>query len=185
MSDDKKTTAQRKRDARQLRFLDAYAITGVIGEACEASGVPRPTFKQWRQNDEAFAEAVLEAEQEAIDRLRSEAKRRALDGWEEPVIHQGRQMYKRHPLTNELLLDDDFEPIPLTINKKSDRILEKMLEAKAPEYSRKGSLELTGPGGSSLMPTKVEVHFTKPPDWDNVEWGEDGRPILDGQKAED
>lgn len=161
--------------SQKAAFLLAFSEIGIIGEACEVAGVSRAEVSLWKKDDEAFALAYRDAEDQAADSLEKEAHRRAVTGWHEPVFYKGEITYLRDP-DGKLELDDEFNPIPVTVLKKSDRMLERMLEARHPKYGRKG-----GPGASGaidpndLPPTTINIHFVEPPaDWDNVEWGEDG-----------
>lgn len=78
-----------QRASQQRMFLEAYAELGHIGKAAELAGCTRHAVKYWRNNDEAFATAFDEAGEEAIDALEAEARRRAVDGTEEPVFQKG------------------------------------------------------------------------------------------------
>jgi len=146
---------------RKKAFLAALAKSGNIGVACRESRVPRPTQNDWREKDPEFQAKFLEALNAAADGLEEEARIRAAVGWEEPVIHMGQVQYVRNPQTGELVLNDDFEPIILTIKKKSDRLLEVMLKAKRPEYRNSGmSLNLGGTGGEGQpVPKSITVTF--------------------------
>lgn len=70
-------------------FLEALRTVPVIRQACEAAGVERTTAWRARQADEAFAEAWDHAIEEGIDRAEQEAFRRAVQGWDQGVWHQG------------------------------------------------------------------------------------------------
>ena len=70
-------------------FCRAYAQRGVIAEGTTAAGVSRRTYLKWRKDDEPFNEACMEAKQMAVDVLESEAHRRAVTGFQRPVIYQG------------------------------------------------------------------------------------------------
>ncbi len=133
-----KSTAPASMEARRRAFLDSLAISGVVTSACEATGIARKTAYHWRDSDPAFAEEWDEALAIATDRLEAEAHRRAVLGNEEPVFHRGQLVLKRDPETGEVLRDSNGDPIPVTVSKRSDRLLEIMLAAKKPhEYGRK------------------------------------------------
>jgi len=76
--------------ARQNAFLAAYAEVGNVTRAAELAKVPRSMHYEWMKDPE-YAEAFAQAEQQACDRLEQEARRRALEGVEEPVFHRGEQ----------------------------------------------------------------------------------------------
>lgn len=70
-------------------FLAALAECGILSQAAEAAGVDRATVWRRRQDDAEFARACDEAIDMAADKLEAEARRRALEGVEEPVYQQG------------------------------------------------------------------------------------------------
>lgn len=75
---------------KQAAFLAAYAEVGNVTRAAELAKVPRSMHYEWMKDPE-YAEAFQAAEQQACDRLEQEARRRALEGVEEPVFHRGEQ----------------------------------------------------------------------------------------------
>lgn len=132
-----KTSATQQMEARRRAFLDALAITGVVTSACEATGIARKTAYHWRDVDVAFAEEWDEAIATSTDRLEAEAHRRAVAGVEEPVFHRGQLVFKRDA-DGEIIRDSNGQPVPATVSRRSDRLLELMLMAKRPEqYGRK------------------------------------------------
>jgi len=153
---------QTTKDTPHMKGLltEAAKTAPSFRQACLQAGVNYSTGKKWRKEDEEFAKALAMADDERRDHLREEAQRRAVEGWEKPVLYKGEMVYHRDPVTKELLLDDDFNPIPLTEKVISDRILERVLEANVPEYARKSSVELSGPNGGDI-PTSVTIKFIK------------------------
>lgn len=75
---------------KKKAFLAAYAEVGNITQAAEIVGVTRQAHYLWMKDPE-YAEAFAQAEQQACDRLEQEARRRAVEGVEEPVFHRGKQ----------------------------------------------------------------------------------------------
>ena len=73
----------------KMVFCRAYAQRGIIREGTTAAGVSRRTYMKWRKDDEQFNEQCTEAKQMAVDLLEAEAHRRAVDGFDRPVIYQG------------------------------------------------------------------------------------------------
>ena len=61
-------------------FLDAFAQSGMVSEACRSVGIDRSTAYKTRQRDEAFALAWADVEERSTEELEREAKRRAVDG---------------------------------------------------------------------------------------------------------
>lgn len=66
-------------EARMKVFLKAYMKYGVIGRACQLTGITRNTVKVWRERFEEFKEAFDTIEEEYTDTLELEANRRALE----------------------------------------------------------------------------------------------------------
>lgn len=103
--------------------------------ACRASGLARFEAEDLAVSmEQRWADALNECYDAAEESLRE----RAIDGWEEPVHYQGGPVWKLHPLTGEQLLDDNFEPIPYTVRKRSDTLLVKYLEANRPRKFHRG-----------------------------------------------
>lgn len=98
------------------RFVKRLAETGNITKACRTARVPRRTVYDWREADPAFAKLWDEAIDIATDALEAEARRRAVEGWKEPVFHQGKRVG--------------------VIRKYSDRMLEILLKGHRPEKFR-------------------------------------------------
>lgn len=103
-------------DNPRERFIAAIRETGNISEAVKLAKIPRSTAYQWREKDEAFAKQWDEAIEEATDTLEREARRRAIEGWDEPVFYKGAEQGR--------------------IRKYSDRLLEILLRAHRPEKFR-------------------------------------------------
>lgn len=103
---------------RMRAYLTALAKTGIHRDACLAAGVSANTPQHWKERVPDFAAARAACLELAADRLESEARRRAVDGVEEPVVSQGKVVaYTR---------------------RYSDRLLERLLAAKRPaEFSDK------------------------------------------------
>ena len=71
--------------AKRAAFLAAYRETGNIKLACEAAQIGRSSHYRWRESDPDYAEEFERAKKDAVDVLEAEARRRAVEGWEEPV----------------------------------------------------------------------------------------------------
>jgi hypothetical protein len=130
--------------ANRKRFLDAYARCGILGEAARLAKVGRRSHYVWME-DPNYQRQFESAREEACDLLEAEARRRAVDGVEEPVIYQGELCYakKWNRKTQK------FEPTkkPLTIRKYSDFLLMFLLKALKPEIYRdnwKGEIKIEG-----------------------------------------
>ena len=84
-------------------FLAALAECGILTDAAVVAGVDRATVWRRRQSDPEFAQAVDEAIDMAADKLEREARRRAIEGVEEPV-YQGGQLVGTKMVYSDSLL---------------------------------------------------------------------------------
>lgn len=84
-------------------FLAALAETGILSRASEIVGVDRILVWRRRQTDPEFAKAVDEAIEMAADKLEAEARRRAIEGVEEPVYQGGQLVGTRVVYSDSLL----------------------------------------------------------------------------------
>ena len=98
-------------------FLEALRKRVFIGPAAEEVGIARNTVYEWKKNDPVFAAKMREVEEASVDVLRTEAFRRGVQGVPEPVYQGGRLVG--------------------TVQKYSDTLLVKMLQAKDPAYREK------------------------------------------------
>lgn len=87
----------------QPAFLAALEQTGIIADACKLAGVDRSSVWRCRQSDESFAKAFDEAMEAAIDTLEREARRRAVEGTEEPVYQGGQLVGTRRVYSDSLM----------------------------------------------------------------------------------
>jgi hypothetical protein len=74
-----KMPSRHRRDWR-APFLDAIRVSGNVRLATAAAGIDRSTPYRRAQRDPAFAAQWAAAEQDAVDTLEAEARRRALNG---------------------------------------------------------------------------------------------------------
>jgi hypothetical protein len=119
----------------QLAFLDAFASIGTVRGAAAALGIHRRTHYKWIDTNPDYQAAFEEAREDLRDLIREEVRRRAIDGWGEPIVYRGE-------------IARDSKGRPLTITKYSDRMLELLAKATCPEYRDKH--EITGAGSEPL-----------------------------------
>jgi len=99
------------------------------------------------------------------DYLEQEAQRRAVDGYEEPIVHKGIQAFVRDAETGNLELDANGKPIPLTVRRYSDRLLEILLKARRPEKFRENmKIEAHVTGGVLAIPQSDQANLSAE-DW--------------------
>ena len=125
---------------KRAQFLSLLAECGNVTRAADEAGLSRVYLYQMRRDDEAFAAEWETAADIGAKRLEDEARRRAVDGWQDPVWHQGQQVG--------------------TVRKYSDTLLICLLKAHHPEkYAdrQKSETNLTGDmtvqGSVSLDPS--------------------------------
>jgi hypothetical protein len=70
-------------------FLAALREVPVVARACGVVGIERSTAYRAREADPAFAEAWDEALEDGVDKAEQEAFRRAVEGTDKGVWHQG------------------------------------------------------------------------------------------------
>jgi hypothetical protein len=128
-----------KRHDWRPHFLDALRDTGIVTDACRIAGVARSTAYEERQRNEDFALAWHDIEQETTERMEREAVRRAAEGVERAVYHQGEVVgHERH---------------------FSDVLLMFMLKARRPEVYRETTRhEHTGPNGGPITFADLAAH---------------------------
>jgi len=107
-------------DQQRAAFLARFAETGNVSDAARWAAVSRSSVYALRLADEEFARRWAEAQDQAIDGLEMEARRRAVEGVEQPVLYAGKPVH-----------DDEGDPI--TVRHYSDRLLELLLKARRPE----------------------------------------------------
>lgn len=106
-------------------FCAALAETCQVRKACDAVGISRQTAYKWREDMPDFAEAWDRAMKVGVSALEDEAHRRAFEGYDEPVFHQG--------------------AVCGAIRKASDTLAIFLLKAHAPDKYRENSkVELSG-----------------------------------------
>ena len=126
----RRTARTARTDRAREKFLAVLRETCNVSEAARAAAIGRRTAYEWRDADETFAADWDDAEQEAADKLEREAWRRAVEGVDKPVTHQG--------------------VITATYKEYSDRMLEILLKGHRPEKftdrlkaEHSGSMSLT------------------------------------------
>ena len=169
------------RDARKVKFLEAYAKCGVIQPAITAAGISRSCYKTWRKNDEDFDQACGDAYEAAVDAAEVELRKRGVEGYDEPVLYKGEVIWQRHPDTGALLLDDDFNPIPFTRPVKSDHLLEVYTRSHRQRY--KQSVQITGAEGGPIE-QDFTVTFVMPDGKKAKDYPEGATPKMDHKTEE-
>lgn len=128
---------------RQETFLAEYAKTGNISHSARAVGIDRGTHYKWL-DDPKYAVAFGSADAEAGDVLEAEARRRAVEGVDEPA-----GWYKGEPGGY--------------VRRYSDTLLIFLLKGRKPEvFGDKIRAEHSGPDGGPIeTAAKVTVYIPK------------------------
>lgn len=151
--------------AAQARFCAVLSQQCVVGRACDAVGISRQTAYHHRANNPDFAKAWDDAIEHGVDLAEAEAFRRAVQGYEEPVVYQG-QITPRmapvfdaegRPVIDDVtkahkwapVLDDQGRPVPLTVRKYSDALLTLILKGRRKKVYADRT-ELTGADGGPV-----------------------------------
>lgn len=135
------------RKKAQDALLAAFAQCGNVLLSCARSGVGRATHYLWLKQDPDYAERFKLAEQDAVESLEAEARRRAHDGLKrkkftksgDPIVD---------PETGEQYFEREY----------SDTLLIFLLKGLRPEKYRE-RFEHSGPNGGPIQVTglKIEV----------------------------
>lgn len=111
-------------------FLQAFSMTANVRAACMKAGISRNTVYEWAEHDERFSLRYKQAELDANDLIRGELFRRAVQGYEKPVISIGKVVY-----------DKDGKPLMEKVY--SDSLLSLLAKARMPEFRDKQQVDLT------------------------------------------
>lgn len=90
---------------RRAAFLKVLSDTGNVQTAAESIDVLRSTVYNWRRKDKEFSKAWDEALDIAADRVEAVFWDRVINGVEEPVFYQGKQVATVRKYDNRALLE--------------------------------------------------------------------------------
>ncbi len=116
----------KQRIEAQAAFLAAYEKTANVLTAAEVTGIDRTLVYYWLEHDEHFEFAYNLADSAANMRIEAEIHRRAIEGWEEPLVSAGKRIG--------------------TVRKYSDTLLIFYAKKRIPSYREKQQLDVTMPG---------------------------------------
>jgi hypothetical protein len=148
-----------EREQAQETFLTAYQLNGNIMLSCRRANIDRSTFYQWMEHDETFSIECRQAEKDFADLALAEFRKRAMEGYEKPVISMGRMVFEETPILNNdgtPKLDSKDHPMmkrgkPLTERVVSDNLLAMLVKRHFPEFRDKQQVELTGSNGGPVQ----------------------------------
>lgn len=130
----------------QEKFLKSFSMTANVRAACMQAGIDRATVRKWEEHDETFGFRYKEAKADANDLIRAELHRRAIQGYDKPVISVGKIVY-------------DKDGKVLTEKIYSDNLLGLLAKARLPEFRDKQSdtvIVSNGNGVQVYLPQKDE-----------------------------
>lgn len=147
---DELTAQERMSIERRRLFLRAFALRGIVLDGCKAAGVSRSAVEHWRESSEWFDTLYNIAIEEAADRIEGEAFRRAVEGYDEPVIYQG--------MPTTIVDGVTGEQKQLTVRKYSDALMQTLLKGARPDkYRDNHKVEhVGGAGGVLVVPAPVD-----------------------------
>jgi len=129
-------------DSRKI-LLERISEGHTLKDAVAAAGVShRRRVLELRDADAEFAAAYEEAWANGNDALIEEARRRAMDGWDEPVVSAGK--------------------LVTTVRKYDSRLLERLLAARIPAFRNQPQTTLnvsTGVDGTNVTVRQIGVSF--------------------------
>ena len=183
-----KPAHNQKRTKEKLeQVIVEIADTGNISEAARRCGITPWLIYYWKRRSEdgfpgytldmggfdddghplvaEFHEALEASLEMSSDFLEREIQRRGVEGYDEPVVHKGIQAFVRDPETGELELDENGKPMPLTIRRYSDRLLEVLIKARRPEKFRENiKIDAKVTGGVLAIPHSDQANLSAD-DW--------------------
>jgi hypothetical protein len=129
--------AKQRQDAQQA-FLASYVQSANILTSCNEIGIDRSLIYYWQEHDEQFMLQFNRADAEANLMIEAEIKRRAIDGWDEPLVSAGKRVG--------------------TVRKYSDTLLIFLAKARMPKYREKQQLDI------NTNVKAVEIYKVRMPD---------------------
>lgn len=91
-------------NVKKKAFLVAFAECGNVTQAALSAGIVRQTHYDWLDKFPEYAELFEQAKESAADRLEQEARRRAVQGVEEVVYYQGKEVGRQLRYSDNLLM---------------------------------------------------------------------------------
>ncbi|MEM0915919.1 MAG: hypothetical protein AAGK09_15090 [Planctomycetota bacterium] len=146
--------------AKQRAFLAAFATCGVIKQASEAASCDASNHRRWIRESDEYAKAFADAKLEANDALESEARRRAVAGWDEPVFHNGEKCGTKRRYSDAMLIFLMKGAMP---EKYSDRVVQTQKQEGTPKVvvylpdngRTKGGPSVSGPKPPTATPPEL------------------------------
>jgi len=144
-----------------LRYLDMLAETGNFSAAAESIDITPSTASAWRKDDGwkitlegeeyPFGELCEQAMKMFADKVEAEVVRRAVEGYDEPIVYKGQIMSEMD--------EESGKWKPITVKKFSDRLLEVLLKGQKPKYNGESQVQINAgeAGGVLVVPAGVDT----------------------------
>ena len=133
-----KKTSQKSVQQKDALFFEYLAAYGNVTLAAQQAGHSRSSLYHRRAEDASFAAAWDAACAVGTEALEDEARRRAYEGWEEPVWHKGE--------------------VCGTVRKFSDTLLLNLLKAHKPEqYQERKKVDAVSSDGSMTPVNAIDL----------------------------
>lgn len=110
----------KQRTEAQASFLSAYEHSANVLAAAEQVGIDRTLVYYWLEHDEKFLLAYNLADNAANAHIEAEIRRRAIDGWEEPLVSAGKRLGTVRKYSDTLLIFYAKRRIPAYRDKQQD-----------------------------------------------------------------
>lgn len=127
--------------ATAKEFLaELYANGGLVVHACKKLKLERRTVYNWRNRDPVFAAQWDEVIDLCVEAAEAECRRRAVEGFDEPVYHKGEMIDKVRKFSDTLLIfflkahrpDKYREQIKITVGDANELIDEAITQHALP-----------------------------------------------------
>jgi hypothetical protein len=126
---------------KMTAFLAAIRVMPNVTRAAHAAKINKSQHYDKFKSSPEYASAFQEALRMGCDALSDVAVTRATDGWEEPLVYQGRIAMQKDRGTGKV--------VPITVRKIDNQLLRFILERRHPDYRERVDLEAAG---------AVEIH---------------------------
>jgi hypothetical protein len=126
---------------KMTAFLAAIRVMPNVTRAAHAAKINKSQHYDKFKASPEYASAFQEAMQMGCDALSDVAITRATDGWEEPLVYQGRIAMQKDRGTGKV--------VPITVRRIDNQLLWFILERRHPDYRQRVDVEAAG---------AVEIH---------------------------
>jgi hypothetical protein len=116
---------------KKAKWLEVHRQYGIVTATCRKTKIGRSTVYEWLNDDPEFVKLKEDAENEAIELLEVEARRRAFKGTLKPVFYKGKRCG--------------------SIREYSDSLAMFIIKAKKPEYRDRVTNEIVGADGKPIQ----------------------------------